>query len=90
MSETSAVRCEGWRRIGGAMSFGPPEWTQCENNAVVMLDVVQDKKREKLPACQTCLQEALATRSVNVLAVESLDSRPLSVEELMRLVKEEG
>lgn len=88
MSETSAVRCEGWRQIGGAMSFGPPKWVQCENDAVVMLDVVQDKKREKLPACQTCWQEALATRSINVVAVENLDSRPLSVEELMRLLEE--
>lgn len=52
------MRCEGWRRNGGAFTFGPVKWSQCENNATVILEVVQEEV-EQLPACMVCWQEAI-------------------------------
>lgn len=53
------MRCEGWRRNGGAFTLGPVTWKQCENEAVVILEVVQDGKVESLPGCATCWQECI-------------------------------
>lgn len=61
------MRCEGWRRKGGAFTFGPVVWKQCSNEASVMLTVLQKPKGEKkkirqvLPACPTCWQECIDT-----------------------------
>lgn len=51
------MRCEGWRRTGGAFSLGPPTWSQCDNNATVMLDIEQED-RQQMPACNMCWSEA--------------------------------
>jgi hypothetical protein len=53
------MRCEGWRRYGGAFTLGPVTWKQCKNEAIVILEVVQDGKIESLPGCATCWQEAI-------------------------------
>jgi len=53
------MRCEGWRRNGGAFTLGPVEWKQCENEAIVILEVVQDGKVESLPGCAICWQECI-------------------------------
>lgn len=55
------MRCEGWTRHGGIFSFGPVTWTQCENEAVVMLTVIQDGKEEKQPACIECWNKGIET-----------------------------
>lgn len=28
------TQCEGWRRRGGMMTFGPVKWSQCSNDAL--------------------------------------------------------
>jgi len=53
------MRCEGWRRNGGAFTFGPVKWEQCKNDAIVLLTVEQDGTVEELPACSACWQECL-------------------------------
>jgi hypothetical protein len=54
------LQCEGWRRKGGAFSFGPPVWTQCPNPAVVLVTLEQDKKVvENSPACLECWKEGV-------------------------------
>jgi hypothetical protein len=55
------MRCEGWRRRGGAFTFGPVKWEQCNNDAVVMLEVEQGQV-EKQPACLACWNEAVERR----------------------------
>jgi hypothetical protein len=57
----ATVRCEGYRRHGGAFTLGPVTWKQCTNDAVVSLVVVQDGKKETLPACMTCWNECIST-----------------------------
>jgi hypothetical protein len=52
-------RCEGYRRYGGAFSFGPVTWEQCTREAVVMLTIIQKGKEETLPACVICWAECL-------------------------------
>jgi hypothetical protein len=53
------MRCEGWRRTGGAFTFGPVKWEQCTEDAIVNLVVTQKDKQETLPACKTCWQECI-------------------------------
>ena len=65
------MRCEGWRRYGGAFSFGPPKWVQCENEATVMMEVEQQEKVGKLPACMTCWKEAVDSK-MKVISVEPI------------------
>jgi len=52
------MQCEGWRRYGGVFSFGSPRWEQCKNDAIVILEVEQEKI-EKLPSCLDCWKEAI-------------------------------
>ncbi len=48
------IRCEGWTRRGGVFTLGGlPKWSQCENDAVVMLTVEQEEIEEQ-PACMDC------------------------------------
>ena len=54
-----AIQCEGWRRKGGAFTFGPVNWSQCENDAIVNITVTQDGKTETMPGCKTCWNEAI-------------------------------
>jgi len=55
------IRCEGYRRLGGAFTLGPSTWTQCKNKAIVSLLVKQNGKTQRLPACQKCWNESIAT-----------------------------
>ena len=68
------MRCEGWRRRGGVFTLGPVKWSQCENQAVVMLRVKQETE-QKLPACMECWREAVEHE------MDILDSHPLTEEE---------
>lgn len=55
-------QCSGERRFGGAFTFGPVVWRQCENTAIAMLTVRHsDKTTQELPACAICWQECLDT-----------------------------
>jgi len=55
------MQCEGWRRTGGAFTLGPVKWEQCTNDAIVTIEVTQDGKTEKMPACLKCWNEAIET-----------------------------
>jgi len=60
MDNNNVVQCEGWRRRGGAFTMGGrPKWTQCKNDAIVMVEAVQDGKTEMMPACMTCWEESV-------------------------------
>lgn len=64
------MRCEGWRRKGGALSFGPPTWTQCTEDATVMIQFKQGKEDvATLPGCPTCWQECIDSKDIEVLLV---------------------
>lgn len=65
------MKCEGWRRYGGAFSLGPTTWKQCENDAIAMITVKQDGGTQTLPGCQICWQECLDT------GVEILEVKPI-------------
>jgi hypothetical protein len=54
------IQCEGWRRFGGAFTLGPVKWVQCENEAVVILEVVQDDKKTEQPVCIYCWDEGMS------------------------------
>lgn len=65
------TRCEGYRRRGGAFTFGPVTWKQCEEEAVVNITVEQTEDgrvfKKTYPACMTCWNEAIEDRNINVL-----------------------
>jgi len=71
-SDEIVVQCEGYRRYGGAFSFGPPTWQRCVNAALVSLTVRQKSVTEVLPACNVCWKEALENKGVEVLNVMPL------------------
>lgn len=51
------MRCEGWRRYGGAFTLGPVKWVRCEEDAIVVLEVQQGEV-QKIPSCVKCWNEA--------------------------------
>lgn len=63
------LQCEGWRRYGGAFSFGPVTWKQCPQSATVMLTVKQEGKVKTLPACPVCWQECMDNK-IEILSVK--------------------
>lgn len=65
------MRCEGYTRRGSIMSFGPPTWTQCTNDATVMLTVNQDDRTQTLPSCQECWQKVIENK------IEILKAMPI-------------
>jgi hypothetical protein len=54
------IRCEGWERHGGMMTLGRPKWTQCENEAVVILEVIQDNGTTEQPVCIYCWNKGMS------------------------------
>lgn len=71
------MQCEGWRRTGGAFTFGPVKWEQCKNNAIVMITVTQDGKTETLPACVECWNECINTK-IKISEVKPLVERRIT------------
>jgi len=53
------MRCEGWTRYGGAFTFGPVIWKQCENEGVVMVKFIDKGEERNLPACMECWQKCI-------------------------------
>jgi hypothetical protein len=69
-------RCEGWRRHGGAFTFGPVKWEQCESEGVVMIRFIEDGEERTLPACMECWQECIQT-GVQIVEVTPMEAPSL-------------
>lgn len=70
------MRCEGWTRKGGAFTLGPVTWSQCENEAIVMLEAEQEKI-EKQPACMDCWKKG-KEEGIKILSVEPIEEKARS------------
>jgi len=70
MSLGIKVRCEGWTRHGGLFTLGLPEWSQCENEAVVILEV-QQEEITKQPSCMDCWKKGIK-KGIKILSVEPI------------------
>jgi len=66
------IRCEGWRRHGGAFSFGPPKWEQCENDATVTIELKHEGKIFTVPGCNICWQECIDNKTMDVISIKPL------------------
>lgn len=64
-------RCEGFHRHGGAFTLGPVKWTQCEQDATVMLEFERDHNVKKLPACPDCWKKCIENK-INILEATPL------------------
>ena len=73
------MRCEGWTLPGSFMTFGPRTWRQCDNEAIVMLEVEQEKT-EKQPACAACWKKGIK-KGIKILSVEPLNDNASTSEE---------
>ena len=62
------MQCEGWRRTGGALSFGPVKWIQCENKATIMLQFKQgDEDITALGACPVYWKECIEHDDITII-----------------------
>lgn len=88
-------RCEGWTRTGGVFSLGPPTWSQCPNDAVVLLEVEQNDggkvSTTKQPACMNCWKEAqswpikiLSATPISENAEQSVQDNRQQIADLLR------
>lgn len=68
------LRCEGYRRRGGAFTLGPVPWEQCTNDAIVTITAYQKEEPTEYtgPFCMTCWKEALGNPDIKVLKVVPL------------------
>lgn len=66
------IRCEGYRRYGGAFTLGPVRWVQCKNTAVVMLTVIQEEEAQ-FPACNICWKECI-DKGIQIAKVTPLEA----------------
>lgn len=75
LPEPEPLQCEGYRKLGGAFTCGGvPTWTQCEEDAAVLLTLVhKGESQEDLPTCQVCWKECLSTDGITILGVRPLD-----------------
>ena len=65
------IQCNGWSR-GGIFTLGSPaKWVQCDNDAIVIMTVVQDGNITKEPACIKCWNTAIShhIEIVNVVPI---------------------
>ena len=70
------MRCDGFRRYGGAFSLGPVVWQQCNNKATVMITCRQDGEKASFPACEKCWEEARENTGVEITDVRPLTGEP--------------
>lgn len=80
----SSARCEGWRRHGGAFTFGPVTWKQCENKGIVTLKFKDGEKVKTLPACKECWAECLAN------GITIIEARPIAPNSALTVKEVEG
>ncbi|KKK76129.1 hypothetical protein LCGC14_2866780 [marine sediment metagenome] len=72
MKEKDTIRCEGQTKIGAFQMGGYAGWRQCENDAVIILKVRQDKgKITDQPSCDVCWKRA--KKYTNVEIVENVE-----------------
>ena len=66
------MRCEGMTHPGAFM-FAPQVWTQCNNEATVMIKFKQDDEEIKiLPGCPKCWQECIDAKKIKILSVKPI------------------
>ena len=67
------MRCEGYTRRGGIMTFGKPTWHQCENKAIVNIKFKQKEEDiATLPGCKECWQKCIDSKSIEILSTEPI------------------
>ena len=67
------MQCKGWIRTGGAFTFGRPEWKQCKNEAIVMIEFkYPDEKIETLPGCSECWRKCIDQENLNIISVRPI------------------
>ncbi len=64
------MRCEGWRKPGSFMTFGPRHWEQCSNEAIVMIKFERKGENQILPACAQCWQDCIDNRDPSMRILE--------------------
>ena len=74
------MRCEGWRRYGGAFTFGPVEWKQCAKDGIVLIRFMDGKEERTLPACFECWQECIDNK-VKILEVSPIQAGVIDCKE---------
>ena len=68
MSDETIIRCEGQTKIGAFQMGGYAGWRQCENDAVVILKVRQDKgKITDQPSCSKCWERGKKFSNVEIV-----------------------
>ena len=65
--------CEGFRKHGSMFTLGPITWKQCEDEAVVLIEVKQDGVIASFPACNTCWKEAISNKGIEIISTVPLD-----------------
>jgi len=68
MGTLEELKCQGYRRRGGAFTLGPVEWEQCDDVPEVMLTI---EGKEPMPACKTCWKECIEN-NLKITKVEPL------------------
>ncbi len=53
------LQCEGYTKPGAFQVGAPAVWTQCTNEAIVMLSFKENKKTKALPACKKCWNDCI-------------------------------
>lgn len=63
MKSNKPLLCEGYRRYGGAFTFGPMKWEQCKEKAEFQITVKQEEEgTQTFPMCKTCWKEAVKNK----------------------------
>ena len=67
-------KCEGQIRHGGAFTFGPVYWTQCENEPTVNLTIKRKgEKAQIMPACPSCWKKCIDGEDIDGLKIVKAD-----------------
>jgi len=66
------MRCEGFRRYGGAFTLGPIEWEQCEENAIVYITTRINNKKQIIPSCKKCWEESIEN-GIKIIEVKPVE-----------------
>jgi hypothetical protein len=68
------MRCEGYRRYGGAFTLGPVKWEQCKEEATVLITFSNNAGTHVLPGCAKCWAECIENKLniVSVIPIENI------------------
>lgn len=71
--------CEGYRRKGGAFTFGPPRWIKCENDATATIEFKQGNEDiATLPACTKCWNECIENKDIAIISVKPIKEKEIT------------